>query len=105
MVKTEPRQLDKRGRGTQRTITTTKLCPNKKLPSGAPKTRVIRIMDTVKGALKQVLQYVRAHELAELTRLGRWPRGVKQCWLLCAHGPGSTATETPPGGDSSASAR
>ena len=58
-------------------MTTTKLCPNKKLPSGAPKTRVIRIMDAVKGALKPVLRYVRARKQASLARLGGWPRGVQ----------------------------
>ena len=70
VVKTDPREVDKRGRGTSCTVTTTRLCSNKKLPSGAPKTRVIHIMDAVKGALKQVLRYVRAQEQANLARLG-----------------------------------
>ena len=71
MLKADPQELDKWGRGTQGTMATTKPCPNKKLPSGAPKTRVIRIMDAVKGALKPVLRYVRAHETSGRTRPSR----------------------------------
>ena len=74
VAKTDAKELEKRGQGTLRTVAITKLCPNKKLPSGAPKTRVIRILDAVKGAVKQVLRYVWAQEQANLARLGGWPR-------------------------------
>ena len=40
-------EVDRWGRGTTRTLTVTKLCPNKKLPSGAPKTGAIQLMDAV----------------------------------------------------------
>ena len=102
VVKTDPRELDKwaehaaHGDHYQ-------LCTNKKPPSG-----VIQIMDAVKGALKQVLQYVRAHERADMTRLGKWLRGVQQCWLSTHRGLDQLRQEQPPpppGGDNGASAR
>ena len=107
VVKADPMELEKRVRGTSHTVATTKLCPNKKLPSGAPKTRAIRIMDAVKGALKQVLRYVRAQEQAGLTRVGGWPRGVEPCWLSAHRGMDQLQQERPPppGGDCGAFAR
>ena len=51
-------ERNQRGRGATGTTTATKLCPNKKLPSGAPKTRVIKLMDAIKGSLKPVLRYI-----------------------------------------------
>ena len=96
VVKADPMELEKRGRGTSHTVATTKPCPNKKLPSGAPKTRAIRFMDAVKGALKQVLRYVRAQEQAGLTRVGGWPRGVEQCWLSAHRGMDQLQQERPP---------
>ena len=79
MLKTDPQELGKRGPGTQHTVATTKLCPNKKMPSGVRKTRVIWIMDAAKGALKPVLRYIRAQETPGRMRPGRWPREVQQC--------------------------
>ena len=58
-AKATDREWDRRGRGTMRTVTVTKLCPNKSLPSGVPKTRVIQLLDVVRESLKPVQPYVR----------------------------------------------
>ena len=41
VLRTSGIEMDRQGRGTTRMLTVTKMCPNKKLPSGAPKTRAI----------------------------------------------------------------
>ena len=43
-----------RGRGTQATTYQTRLCPSKKLPTGAPRTRRIPALDSIKGSIKPV---------------------------------------------------
>ena len=75
-----------RGRGTAATTTVTKLCPNKKLPSGAPKTGLIRMMDAIKGALKPVQRYIRARESQTCPAPGPWPREVRTSWLAAHRG-------------------
>ena len=74
---TEP-EMSERGRGTTRTTTVTRLCPNKKLPSGAPKTRVIQVMDA--GSLRPVQRYVHQQDTCEEVGPGGWPREVHRCW-------------------------
>ena len=73
---------EKRGRGTSSTTFTTRLCPNKKLPTGAPKTRFIRLLDAAKGSVQQVQRWVRGRDrlATPATTVQMWPRNVQQQW-------------------------
>ena len=75
VLKPTNRELDRRGRGTTRTMTLTKLCPNKKLPSGAPKTRATQLLDAVRRSPQR---YVRWQEESLEAQPGRWPREVER---------------------------
>ena len=75
-VRLAQKEENKQGRGATRTTTVTKLCPNEKLPSGAPKMRTIRMMDVVKGSLRQVHNYVRQQKNMAGIRLGHRPKEV-----------------------------
>ena len=83
MPKSNAQELDKRGLGTLHTTSITKLCPNKKMPSGAPKTKAIQIMDAMRGALKLVLRYVREQEIFVETRPCRGPRRCSGAGTVC----------------------
>ena len=71
---------EKRGRGTSSTTFTTKLCPNKKLPTAAPKTRVIRLLDAAKGSVRQVQRWAHGRERSATAAAAvrRWPRNIQQ---------------------------
>ena len=86
VLRTTGLEMDRRGRGTTRTMTVTKLCPNKKLPSGAPKTRAIRLMDAVRGSRKPVQRYVRWQEESPEAQPARWPREVERSWQSARKG-------------------
>ena len=74
------RYLDgQRRRGTTRTLIVTRLCSNKKLPNGAPKTRAIQPMDAVRGSLKPLQRLVRRQEESLAIQPGGWPREVERC--------------------------
>ena len=91
---TEP-EMSERGRGTTRTTTVTKLSPNKKLPSRAPKTRVIKLMDAIRGSRKSVLRYVHRREASEEIRPGKWPIEVQRCWEAARNGMSQLQKEGP----------
>ena len=78
-VRLAEKEDNKRGRGSAHTTTITKLCPNKKLLRGAPKTRTIRMLDAVKGTVRQVHEDVRKQENMAGIRPGRRPRKVAAC--------------------------
>ena len=88
-VRLAEKEDSKRGRGTTRTTTVTKLCPTKKLPCRAPKTRTMGMMDAVKGSMRQVHRYVRQQEnMASIRRgagLGKWPCAGKQPRRACCN--------------------
>ena len=79
VLRTSDIEMERRGRGTARTLTVTKLCPNKKLPSGAQKTRAIQLMDAVRGSLKPVQRHVRRQEESLAIQRGRLPQEVERC--------------------------
>ena len=79
VLKVTKPEMNERGRGATHTTTVTNLCRNKKLPSGAPKMRVIKLMDAIRGSLKPVLRYVHQRETSEEIRPGKWPTEVQRC--------------------------
>ena len=70
------------GRGTQATTYQTRLFPSKKLPTGAPKTRRIRALDSIKGSIKPVYTWAKRRERLHVggQLATQWPRGVEDCW-------------------------
>ena len=73
---------EQRGRGTQATTCQTRLCPSKKLPTGAPKTRRIRALDSIKGSIKPVYTWAKWRERLPVggQLAAQWPRDVEDCW-------------------------
>ena len=73
-----------RGRGTQATMYQTRLCPSKKLPTGAPKTRRIRALDSIKGSIKPLYTWAKRRELLPVGGqvATQWPREVEDCWRM-----------------------
>ena len=86
ILKVTKPEMNERGRGTTHTTTVAKVCPNKKLPSGAPKTRMIKLMNAIRGSLKPVLRYVHQREASEEIRPGKWPTEVQRCWEAARNG-------------------
>ena len=72
---------EQRGRGTQATTYQTRLCPSKKLPTGAPKTRRIRALDSIKGSVKPVYTWAKRRERLPVGKqlATQWPRDVENC--------------------------
>ena len=72
----EGQEVEYRGRCTKETIFSTTLCPNKKLPLGAPKMHVIRLPDSAKGFVQQVQRWANSRE--HTTTLGAGPASGRQ---------------------------
>ena len=73
---------EKHGWGTSSTTFTTKLSPNKKLSTRAPKTRVIRPLDAAKGSVHQVQRWGHGRERSTTPEAAVqvWPRPIRQQW-------------------------